>query len=266
MTKPADKFFDRQWWKSFIVAILATTVSIILTFGTASLVDHIKLKKERRLTALMVMSSIESFSRHLDETLENTARCDTVAQYLCSLPADKLDQIPDDELWSLIEDNFSLYSVTHDQSAEDIFNSGIDTWKSIGNFQFIDNVGHTFSTMKQAENEWNEWVKEFTQQFYDVSKRSLASSGSHNVSFMLKDDDFRVQLMRIHLMRDWLRYSSEYFRYLNSVNMSLIGIPKDEVIRFTDTRETQKETGEVEPDIYDYMTDRIPADSLAAWH
>ena len=39
-----------------------------------------------------------------------------------------------------------------------------------------------------------------------------------------------------------------------------------EMIRFTDTRETQKETGEVEPDIYDYMTDRIPADSLAAWH
>ena len=27
-----NKFFDRNWWKDFVVAILATTVSIVLTF------------------------------------------------------------------------------------------------------------------------------------------------------------------------------------------------------------------------------------------
>ena len=61
-----NKFFDKVWWKDFLVAILATTVSIILTFGTASLVDRIKQKKERRLTALMVMSNIESFARNME--------------------------------------------------------------------------------------------------------------------------------------------------------------------------------------------------------
>ena len=55
-------FFDRNWWKDFVVAILATTVSIVLTFGTGKLIERYNQKKERKLTALMVMSSIESFA------------------------------------------------------------------------------------------------------------------------------------------------------------------------------------------------------------
>ena len=65
-----NKFFDRNWWKDFVVAILATTVSIVLTFGTSKLIEHNNQKKERRLTALMVMSSIESFARSIDESEE----------------------------------------------------------------------------------------------------------------------------------------------------------------------------------------------------
>lgn len=50
----SNRFFDRNWWKDFVVAILATTVSIVLTFGTSKLVERINQKKERMLTALMV--------------------------------------------------------------------------------------------------------------------------------------------------------------------------------------------------------------------
>ena len=47
-----NKFFDRNWWKDFVVAILATTVSIVLTFGTSKLIERNNQKKERKLTAL----------------------------------------------------------------------------------------------------------------------------------------------------------------------------------------------------------------------
>ena len=62
-----NKFFDRNWWKDFVVAILATTVS--------------NQKKERRLTALMVMSSIESFARNIDETVEIWDRLDSLLNH-----------------------------------------------------------------------------------------------------------------------------------------------------------------------------------------
>ena len=35
-----NKFFDRNWWMDFVVSILATTVSIVLTFGTGKLVSE----------------------------------------------------------------------------------------------------------------------------------------------------------------------------------------------------------------------------------
>ena len=56
----SNRFFDRNWWKDFVVAILATTVSIVLTFGTTKLVERNNQKKERKLTALMVMSRTPS--------------------------------------------------------------------------------------------------------------------------------------------------------------------------------------------------------------
>ncbi len=74
-----NKFFDRKWWKDFVVAILATTVSIVLTFGTSKWVERNNQKKERRLTSLMVMSSIESFARSIDESAEVWDRLDSVA-------------------------------------------------------------------------------------------------------------------------------------------------------------------------------------------
>lgn len=56
----SNRFFDRNWRKDFVVAILATTVSIVLTFGTSKLVERNNQKKERKLTALMVMSRTPS--------------------------------------------------------------------------------------------------------------------------------------------------------------------------------------------------------------
>lgn len=50
----SNRFFDRNWWEDFVVAILATTASIVLTFGTSKLVERNNQKKERMLTALMV--------------------------------------------------------------------------------------------------------------------------------------------------------------------------------------------------------------------
>ena len=55
------------WVKDLLVAFAATTLSIILTFGTTGVINRVKQKQERRLTALMVMSSIEQFARDLED-------------------------------------------------------------------------------------------------------------------------------------------------------------------------------------------------------
>ena len=54
------------WLKDLLVAFAATTLSIILTFGTTGIINRVKQKQERKLTALMVMGSIEQYARQLD--------------------------------------------------------------------------------------------------------------------------------------------------------------------------------------------------------
>ena len=49
----------KSWVKDLLIAFAATTLSIILTFGTTIIVNRVRQKQERKLTALMVMSSIE---------------------------------------------------------------------------------------------------------------------------------------------------------------------------------------------------------------
>ena len=53
----------KTWVKDLLVAFAATTLSIILTFGTTGVINRGKQKQERKLTALMVMGSIEQFAR-----------------------------------------------------------------------------------------------------------------------------------------------------------------------------------------------------------
>ena len=122
----ANKFFFFFCWKDFVVAIIATTVSIVLTFGTASLVNRNNQKKERRLTALMVMSNIESFARDLEETEKELAKIDSVATWLLRLPIDdvvKLGNAPFNEPIAVV---FGVPILHHDKTAETIFSSNID--------------------------------------------------------------------------------------------------------------------------------------------
>ena len=86
------------WLKDLLVAFAATTLSIILTFGTTGVINRVKQKQERRLTALMVMSSIEQFARDLEENEEDTAYRDSIAAWLLSLPFEDRAALGEEQL------------------------------------------------------------------------------------------------------------------------------------------------------------------------
>jgi len=85
----------KSWVKDLLVAFAATTLSIILTFGTTGVINYVKQKQERKLTALMVMSSIEKFARELDYTVEELAHKDSLATWLLSVPIEEVAELGD---------------------------------------------------------------------------------------------------------------------------------------------------------------------------
>ena len=56
----------KNFWTSLFRTILGITISILLTFGTNALIQQRRKAQDRKMTALMVMSNIESFARTLE--------------------------------------------------------------------------------------------------------------------------------------------------------------------------------------------------------
>ena len=131
----------KSWVKDLLVAFAATTLSIILTFGTTGIINRVKQKQDRKLTALMVMSSIEQFARDLEFLEKDYAYRDSIATWLLSLPVEKVGKIDDVSFDDALMEVYNLARVNRDRTAETIFCSHIDTWKNMGNFQFINHVG-----------------------------------------------------------------------------------------------------------------------------
>ena len=259
-----NKFKFPKWLRIWIKEsqFLATTLSIILTFGTANVVDHCQRIKDRKLSALMVMSNIEQFSQELDSLSKKVAYLDSTATWMLNLPADKLDLIPVPDIIGPLNEIVALDLLSHDKTTENIFSSNIETWKNMGyeGVQFIDNVGLCFAEMNDIEKYWNDWVSEYGSVINDVT--SQIQPGEHTLTKLLTDNAFRQKLESFHVRQNWLNYAAARCRYLNDKNMALFKIGKQEIMGFTKIRGREVDFGEKEPTVSDFRTEQLMADSL----
>ena len=261
MPQSARTWAKGSTWRELMLTVIGTTISIVLTFGTAGLLDRCQRADDRKMSAMMVMSNIEQFSRNADDMSRDIARCDSIGTWMLSLPQDSLDNIRPEEVKDLINEVLALVKyMTHDKTAENIFSNNIETWKNMGNFQFIDNVGLCFSKMNAEENNWNEWVNEYEA---TISRAiSEMQPGEHTLTKLLNDNVFRQKVESFHVRKAWLDYLASYIRYLNSKNMVLIGIDEGKVMAFTDVRSQDISIDKQEPKQVDFRTDQLNPDSL----
>ena len=262
--KPGSKFRIPRRLRAWIreSQFLATTLSIILTFGTTGLVEHCQRIKDRKMSALMVMSNIDQFSQQLDKRAQEMARLDSISTWMLSLPKDSLDMIPVSDMTGIINQIVALELISHDKTAEGIFSSGIETWKNLGYFQFIDNVGLSFSKMNNEESYWNEWVELFEKTVYNVIEHPDEHPGKHTWTKLLNNEAFRTKIESFHVRKEYLEYSAEYLRHLNSKSMALIGINEDEVKAFTQKRALEADNSKPAPLQSDFRKPQLNRDSL----
>lgn len=82
----------------------------------------------------MVMSSIESFARSIDESAEVWDMLDNVAVWLLRMPIEEVQRLGEEPFKDAVNEVFQAPIIRHDQTAETIFSSNIDTWKNMGQF------------------------------------------------------------------------------------------------------------------------------------
>ena len=251
------------WLKDLLVAFAATTLSIILTFGTTGIINRIKQKQERRLTALMVMSSIEQFARDLELIEKQYAYKDSIATWLLSLPIETVAQMDDGPIDDALVEVYSLPIITHDKTAESIFSSHIDTWKNMGNFQFIDHVGWCFSAMNTLEETFFTAISEISEAKNNIMAHPSDYPGNTYVERLLRNETARADLKSFHNIRRELSLYIANIRMENRNNMRLIGIPEKEVMAFTDDMGAADEIEEEVLNPLDFVKPDIEIDSVA---
>lgn len=252
------------FWKSLLRTVLGITISIILTFGSNALVQRHRQAKDRKLTAMMVMSNIESFARTLEIRSDKMALNDSVAAWLLNTPLEDLELMPEKELSSLVSKATNFATLNHDHSAENVFSNNIETWKNLGNVQFIDNVGSCFSALNGVENQFNEWVMDLIDAIHDLSVNPDNYKGNTKALKHMYSTRIRAALSAIHNRRCWLHYAAACLRYYNRFNMAAIGITEQEVMEYTNTRENNDYNVGNPPDSEQYYTAPFTLDSLTS--
>lgn len=256
------KRFVDTFFGQVMLVFIGATISIMLTLGTAYLMDRREREAGRRLSALMVMSNIESFARHLDDHAKLMATNDSIATWLLSKPIEDLELMPEMELNGLIDQATNFMFILHDKSAENIFTNSIDTWKSVGNVQFIDRVGQCFSAMNTVEDYWNKRVNDANQSILDIKDHPRDYEGSTLPIKILRTEKVRRTLTGIHHLRSYLSFVAATLRYHNRHNMESIGITEQEVMEYTNIRQQGLENPNEGPDYSDYYSNPIAVDSL----
>ena len=254
-----------SFWKQIGMIVIGTTISLVFTLIAAQLTENHQRAKDRRLSAMMVMSNIERFARNLEEVANYMAPNDSAAAWLLSKDIEKLELMPEEDLENLLDISINMIYLTYDKSAESIFSNNMETWKNMGNVQFIDCVGECFSAMNKVEERWNNWVAEAEGIMRGIKDHPENYEGSTIAIKCLRSEKMRHTLKGIHYWRAWLYYMAATMRYHNQSNMEAIGIPEEEVMTYTNARKTSAENQNKAPVFDEFYKGPFDQDNLTTF-
>ena len=254
------------FWKQIGMIVIGTTISLLFTVAAAKITENIQRAKDRKLSAMMVLSNIEKFARTLDDHAKILRQTDSIATWLLSKPVEELELLPNEELEDKVNQVTTFFFLSYDKSAESIFSNNIETWKNMGNVQFIDQVGQCFSAMHSIEEYWNKWTSNVNEAVIDISDHPGNYEGDTWAVKCLRSEQIRHYIHSIHTMSNWFSYTSATMRYHNQRNMKAIGIKEQAVMKYTNAREMDKESEEGAPNPKDYYTAPLDPASLTSMH
>ena len=142
--------------KQFFLSLIATTISIILTFGTSAIIENRQKEKAKREMVLMIVYDF-------DKTIEQVQHADSLLQQ-ASKAQQEVALHP--ECFNSQRPCFiSAISIITDnrfaETTEKIFSSNIETFNTLGNVNFVHEVSAFYNSRRYyQENVLDEFEKE----------------------------------------------------------------------------------------------------------
>ena len=170
--------------KRFLMTLAATTVSIILTFGTTAIIDRKKQKDAKREMVMMVL-----YDMH--ESLDAAEQC---GESLKDFFDTQLDVVAHpqkmDDIYAPLAASIPAYDYT--TTTENIFKSNIETIQTIGNIFFVETVSSFYDHRSHYKNDV---VDAFQTKAYDAAVRYESLRTLDSPAFLFISESY-IRLMR----------------------------------------------------------------------
>ena len=133
------------------MSVIGTTISIVLTFGTAYLIEQQQRKAEGREIAMMVIHDIDLYAESFREMANEEAKNHDLAMYVIE-HIDSIEKIPLDTISAVINYIYTSegFEFRVDDSIEKTFQSNQEIWRSIDAPSFIDAAREFFNNRRMT--------------------------------------------------------------------------------------------------------------------
>ena len=236
------------WLKELLMTFLGTTISIVLTFGTAQYVEDRQTEQARRMIAMTIIDDIDQSleivkRRSFAEENGHAAACYVVENEY------RLESIREDTLVMFINYVTSLWLDTNlefKKMNENIFNSSQDTWRTLNDRKFLNNVQDFYNgriVLEQQSKDWIFFKKPFTkEEEYEIFLGGQFESTVDLCRWLLKNKRLKKYLdyfpRRMNVYSSFLRYID-----LNEENKFLMNITEQEMKNFVNHTYMERHPG-----------------------
>ena len=229
--------------KELLLTTLATTISIVLTFGTAHFVEQRQTAQAQRQTAMMLIHDIDASVAIVEELAENEEKQKVAIQYVID-HLDQIDSLPEDTLYTAMTMLGTLFTDEKyfEDAKEKVFNSSQDTWKNLDDVPFVDNMErfyrsrHYLETMMANAPHWKFPMSQ--EEYYDwqVQVNSNEQSPQKYYAAILKE---KLRDPKIKCYIDFsayrartLRQIAQTWKRLSDRNKFIMNIDDEELAEY----------------------------------
>ena len=165
MPSLGDNSKSKGIFREIALTTIATSISIILTFGTAHFVEMKQKRTAGRQTAMMVIHDMENSIKNLRDMVKDEEKYRKLTEEVLE-HMENFDSLDVDTAWQVFfyisssTDKLKLYTL--DESSERVFLSSQDSWKNIDNAAFIDAVQEFYTYRHEVYdyiNASDQWQK-----------------------------------------------------------------------------------------------------------
>ena len=186
--------------KQFLLTLLATTFSILLTFGTSAVIDK---RHKEAAKKEMVMMILYDF----DKTIDQVQHADSIFWQALKAQHDAI--LHPEHFYSHISTfkaSVQLVYTEFSETTEKVFSSNIETFNTLGNVNFVHEVSAFYNTRRfYQENVMDEFEKEIfgsgiAQSIENLVKVSFPDhfiTSRHSLNTLQKIRNRCMQMMKV---------------------------------------------------------------------